>query len=75
MLDLLVNLELTIECPSCGDKIAKNLGWLQNHNQLRCSRCGTGITLAGDELAELRKMVEQLDVQLSRLKGSIGSAP
>ena len=56
------NANIDLNCPGCGHKMTKTLGWITSHKQMLCSGCGETIHLDTDQLArDFKKLDKILD--------------
>ncbi len=52
---------LELECPKCGHKFEKTLGWLDRNRKFKCpTNCGGTFEYSGSEISDIRKRLEQL---------------
>ena len=62
----LSDIDIPIDCPSCGRKIKKRLSQLGNGRSVLCL-CGQRITVQGNGFSSLKRSIEQFDRSLKRL--------
>lgn len=59
------DIDIPIDCPSCGRKIKKRLSQLGNGRSIHCS-CGQRITVQGSGFSSFKRNLDQLDRTLKR---------
>jgi len=59
--------ELTINCPRCGYKTKKSIGWIKSNNQLTCI-CFTILNLKTEEF---KRQLASTEASFDRLKKTL----
>lgn len=69
MARLLDNQTIDIDCPACGHKSRKTVGWLKAHRDFACA-CGQTIHIEADQFRrEIAKVDKAVDDLLRKLDG------
>lgn len=54
--------KIDLDCPGCGHKMSKTIGWMTSHKEMTCTGCGETIHLETDQLSrDLKEITKVLD--------------
>lgn len=71
MTGLLDNHQIEMACPQCGRKFKERLGRLKNNPKIRCTGCGTEISVNASGPGGLAKGLNTVDKSLAELQRSL----
>lgn len=66
------NAEIEITCPGCSHRTKQTVGWLRNHEQMRCGGCGSAISLENEEFKSAFRKADEAVEKFRRTLGKFG---